>query len=250
MVKSAEELVRDFGKLNKIIMEISLRGTKIVEVPYFANQLGEINNSILIVGERLGGTEGVSETIHQMGYADVTTTDILSSEPDSWLKTNTSWNHIAIDFVQFDESIKFDRVISISVFEHFGFWFGGKHMANGLVENDLCKWNHDIVGINKACRLLRNSQSKLIITLPAGPYMNYEPSGEPFLRSYDFRRQAIVKAELDRNGYLVENETFFYSSDFYDWKEVGNEINDPRNYGAYCATSPNVIWGLTVSPKS
>ena len=227
-------------------MSINLIGTKIVEIPYFASHLGEISNSILLVGER-DGEEGIGKTVHEMGYTDVITTDMSISKDDSWLKQNTNWKHIVSDFVEFDESKTYDRIVAVSVFEHFGFWFDGAHMANGLAVPDMCRWNHDLAGINKACRLLKNSDSKLIITLPAGPYLNYEDSGKPWLRSYDARRQAIVKAELNKNGYVIDNATFFHSSDFYNWKEVGHEINDPRNYGAYCVTSPNVIWGFTVS---
>lgn len=226
--------------------EIELRGSKIVEVPYFAEQLLDTTKSVLIVGERHGGIEGVSETVKCMGFTDVTTTDILPSEPDSWLRTQTNWKHIEADFVEMDESTKYDYIISISVFEHFGFWFAGDRMANGMVGSDLCRWNHDLVGINKACRLLRDTNSRLIITLPAGPYMNYEVTGEPFLRSYDYRRQKIVKDDLLRNGYVVDNESFFYSRDFTDWTEVDVDINDPRNYHLYNVNSPNVIWGLTI----
>jgi hypothetical protein len=44
---------------------INLIGTKIVEVPYFLNQISDINKDILIIGECKGGTEGVSESILQ-----------------------------------------------------------------------------------------------------------------------------------------------------------------------------------------
>ena len=43
---------------------IKLNGTKIVEVPYFANQLTDNAKSVLVIGERFGGIEGISETIH------------------------------------------------------------------------------------------------------------------------------------------------------------------------------------------
>lgn len=225
---------------------IQLKGTKIVEVPYFADQLTDNTKSVLIIGECQGGIEGVSETVHQRGFADVATTDIMPSEPGCWLRNNTAWNHIQCDFIEFDESNKFDFVISISVFEHFGFWFAGNRMANGLAEDDTCRWNHDLLGINKACQLLKDTDSKLIITLPAGPYMNYEESGEPFLRYYDARRQDIIKSELHRNGFHVSNEKFFFSSDFQNWEEMSSEINDPKYYSHYNMYTPNVIWGLTI----
>jgi hypothetical protein len=225
---------------------INLRGTKIVEVPYFANQLKDLDKSILIVGERHGGVEGVSETIKELGFNNVYTTDILPTEEDSWLRRETNWKHIQSDFIEFDESLKFDYVISVSVFEHFGFWFAGNRMANGLSEDDKCYWNHDIRGINKACRLLKDQDSKLMITLPAGPYMNYEESGEPFLRYYNSQRQSIIKTECQKNNFYFSDEKFYYSEDFYNWSEVGTEINNVQYYQAYNPFSPNVIWAFTI----
>jgi hypothetical protein len=225
---------------------INLTGTKLVEVPYFINQLNDTSKSVLIIGECQGGIEGVSESVLGKGFYNVTTTDIMAVTDDCWLRHNTSWNHIQCDFIEFDESNKYDYVISISVFEHFGFWFAGNRMANGLAEDDTCKWNHDILGINKACKLLKDYNSKLIITLPAGPYMNYETSGEPFLRYYDYRRQDIIKAMINENGYQVSDEKFFLSEDFINWDEVSNEINDPKFYPYYNIHTPNVIWGVTI----
>jgi hypothetical protein len=225
---------------------IELKGTKLVEVPYFADQLIDDTKSILIIGECQGGIEGVSETILQKGFINVSTTDIMPSEPNCWLRTNTTWNHIQCDFIEFDETLKFDYIISISVFEHFGFWFAGNRMANGLAEDDTCKWNHDIRGILKSCKLLKDPDSKVIITLPAGPYMNYETSGEPFLRYYDLQRQNLIKKELNNNGYHITNERFFFSEDFNKWEEMSSEINDPKYYPYYNIYSPNVIWGLTI----
>lgn len=225
---------------------IELKGTKLVEVPYFANQLIDNTQSVLIIGECQGGVEGISETIHEKGFTNVSTTDIMPSLPEYWLRKNTTWNHIQCDFIEFDESNKYDFVISISVFEHFGFWFAGNRMANGLAEDDTCRWNHDLLGINKACTLLKDVDSKLIITLPAGPYMNYEDSGEPFLRYYDQRRQNIIKQELQRNGYHITNERFFLSHDFENWEEMSSEINDPQYYSYYNIHTPNVIWCLTI----
>ena len=45
---------------------INLKGTKIVEVPYFINQITDINKDILIIGECKGGTEGVSESLLEL----------------------------------------------------------------------------------------------------------------------------------------------------------------------------------------
>ena len=225
---------------------IKLNGTKIVEVPYFANQLTDNAKSVLVIGERFGGIEGISETIHELGFTNVCTTDILESPEDSWLRQNTTWKHIQCDFIKFDESLLFDYIISISVFEHFGFWFAGNRMADGLIEDDICYWNHDIRGILKSCKLLKDSDSKLIITLPAGPYMNYEETGEPFLRSYDYRRQTLIKNILNKHKFRISNESFYYSADFQNWDEMSSDINDPKYYSVYNIHTPNVIWALTI----
>jgi len=225
---------------------MELKGTKIVEVPYFESQIEDITKDILIIGEKKGGVEGVSETIHKMGCTNVSTTDILESPPNSWLRLNTTWKHIQCDFIKFDEKYKFNYIISISVFEHFGFWFAGDRMADGLVNDDNCKWNHDIRGINKACNLLKDQNSKLIITLPAGPYMNYEETGEPFLRAYDWRRREIIINSLKINGYYISDESFYHSSDYENWNEVSSDILKPKYYHYYNSTSPNVIWAFTV----
>ena len=233
-------------KMNNII----LKGSKIAEVPYFSNQLTDINKSVLIIGERTGGVEGVSETVKGLGFENVITTDINPSPKDCWLRTNTDWKHIQNDFIEFDETLKFDYIISISVFEHFGLWFAGDRMANGLIEDDSCKWNHDILGINKACKLLKDKDSKLIITLPAGPFMNYESTGEPFLRGYDSLRQSIIKKQIEYNGYEVDNEKFYYSKDWQQWDEVPADINSPNYYPMYSPQTPNVIWGVTIKLKT
>lgn len=228
---------------------VKLKGTKLVEVPYFSEQLEDTSKSILIIGERWGGVEGISETIKELNFNNVTTTDILPVEEGAWLSVNTDWKHIQSDFAEFDEQSKFDYIISISVFEHFGFWFAGDRMASGLVQNDICYWNHDIRGILKASALLRDRDSKLIITLPAGPYMNYEESGEPFLRYYDRQRQGLIRKELERNGYKTVNERYFISNDFINWDETSEKINNPEYYPYYNIYSPNVIWGLTIQLK-
>lgn len=229
---------------------INLIGTKIVEVPYFLNQISDINKDILIIGECKGGTEGISESILQLGCKNVTTTDILESLPDSWLRKNTNWKHIKTDFIKFDESKKFDYIVSISVFEHFGmFWEGKAYDINSEIE-DIILWNHDIQGILKACRLLKTKDSKLMITLPIGPYMNYQESGYPFLRYYDLQRQNIIKDKLDQHGYKLDNEKFYMSPNFIEWYEADANINTFESYKQYCNSfTPNMIWGLTVVKK-
>ena len=79
--------------------------------------------------------------------------------------------------------------------------------------------------------------------------MNYEDTGEPFLRSYDWRRQDIVKNQLKLNGYIIDNERLFYSADFENWDEMSFEFNDPKYYSYYNTISPNVIWGITIKKQ-
>jgi hypothetical protein len=227
-----------------------LRGTKNVEVPYFINQLQDLNKEVLIVGECKGGEEGVSESVHALGFKNVTTTDILESLPNSWLRQNTDWKHIKTDFTKFNEDLKYDYIISISVFEHFGmFWEGKAYDIDSTLE-DIILWNHDIQGILKACRLLKNEESKLIITLPVGPFMNYQESGYPFLRYYNKQRQDKIRREVENNGYRIDNEIFYMSLNFSEWYEVGEEINTDENYKNYCNSyTPNIIWGVTIKKK-
>jgi len=235
------------SKSNNNTNMINLKGTKIVEVPYFLNQISDINKEILIIGECKGGEEGVSESLLDLKYKNVTTTDILDSLSDSWLKKNTNWNHIKTDFIKFDESKKFDYILSISVFEHFGmFWEGKAYDIDSNLE-DIILWNHDVQGILKACKLLKDKNSKLIITLPIGPYMNYLESGYPFLRYYDLQRQTLIKNKIKKSGFNIDNEKFFISTDFNEWFETDNNINLEQNYKQYCNSyTPNMIWGLTI----
>jgi len=229
---------------------MKLIGTKLVEVPYFVNQIENIDNDILIIGECKGGSEGVSESILELGCTNVTTTDILESLPDSWLRKNTNWEHIKSDFIKLDESRKYDYIISISVFEHFGmFWEGKAYDIDSELE-DIVLWNHDIRGILKSCRLLKDSDSKLIITLPIGPYMNYQETGYPFLRYYDANRQALIKTKVEEAGYVVADEKYYVSSDFNEWFEADANINSYESYRQYCNPyTPNMIWGLTIKIK-
>lgn len=231
-------------------MNIDLKGTKIVEIPYLINHLEDKNKSVLIIGECKGGIEGVSESILDKGFNNVTTTDILDTEPDSWLRKNTNWKHIKNDFINFDESLKYDYIVSISVFEHFGFWFAGDRMFDGNFDDDIIKWNHDIIGIKKAAKLLNDKESKLIITLPAGPYMNYEPDTMyPFLRYYNHQRQNLIRKIMDDEGFKVGYEKFYLTDDFINWEETNYEINHPKYYGYYNTSTPNVIWCFIIKKK-
>jgi hypothetical protein len=125
------------------------------------------------------------------------------------------------------------------------FWEGKAYDINSDLE-DIILWNHDIQGILKACCLLKDNDSKLIVTLPAGPYMNYEKSGYPFLRYYNSLRQNIIHEKIKFNGFKITNESFYYSNDFTNWELVSKEINESKYYSYYNTYTPNVIWGITI----
>ena len=223
-----------------------MKGTKLVEVPYFINQISDIDKSILVIGECKGGSEGVSESILDLGCTNVTTTDILDSLPTSWLSKNTNWKHIKTDFIKFDETKKFDYIISISVFEHFGMFWEGKAYDIDIDVEDIILWNHDLHGIMKACKLLKDNDSKLIITLPIGPYMNYQESGYPFLRYYDLQRQQLILNKLLENGYKFTQQCFF-TENFNNWFEIDSiEELTQVMYTRCNPGTPNIIWGLTI----
>ena len=129
------------------------------------------------------------------------------------------------------------------------FWEGKAYDIDSELE-DIILWNHDIQGILKACRLLKDKNSRLIITLPIGPYMNYQETGYPFLRYYDLQRQNLIKNKIKDSGYEVANEKFFLSTDFFEWFETDENINTPESYRHYCnGYTPNMIWGLTIKQK-
>jgi hypothetical protein len=126
------------------------------------------------------------------------------------------------------------------------FWEGKAYDIDSNLE-DVILWNHDVQGILKACKLLKDENSKLIITLPIGPYMNYLESGYPFLRYYDLQRQTLIKNKIKKSGFNIDNEKFFISTDFNEWFETDNNINLEQNYKQYCNSyTPNMIWGLTI----
>lgn len=221
-----------------------LKGTKKVEIPYFLDQL-EVDKSILIIGECVG-VDGISKGILEKGCTNVTTTDIRATPPDSWLAQNTNWTHRQTDFLEFDETYKFDFLISVSVFEHFGLYWDNMNMHGSGKESDVIRWNHDIKAFEKCCRLLKDKDSKLIVTLPAGPFFNYNENGEPILRYYDKQRQSIVKRAIEKSGCYLSDEKFYFSSNFEDWQETTSDVNNVEFYPYYNMYTPNVIWAFTV----
>jgi hypothetical protein len=223
---------------------MELKGTKKVEIPYFLNQL-DADKSILIVGECVA-VDGISKCILEKGCNQVITTDIRSSPADSWLQQNTNWEHKELDFLEFDETDKYDFIISISVFEHFGLYWGDMSMHGDGDKTDIIRWNHDLRAIAKSCKLLKDKESKLIITLPAGPYMNYNDKGDPILRYYNEQRQQLIKQIIVDNNCIISDEKFYFSEDFEKWDEVGPEINTPSYYPYHNSFTPNVIWAFTV----
>lgn len=97
--------------------------------------------------------------------------------------------------------------------------------------------------------LLKDKNSKVIVTLPAGPYMNYNDEGYPILRYYNKQRQNIVKKSVDELGCRFTDEKFYYTENFENWSESDPEINEPRFYQLYNPYTPNVIWAFTIQKK-
>ena len=229
---------------------ITLKGTKKVEIPYFLNQIEHgTDKKVLIVGECVAADQ-ISTSLIDKECKDVTTTDIRDRPEDGWLNSNTEWKHINSDFIEFDETNKYDYIISISVFEHFGLFWDNKSMFdNSTGVDDYIRWNHDIKGIVKSCKLLKDKDSKVIITLPAGPFMNYNESGHPILRYYDTQRQNLIKETIKGVGCKLTDEKFYYSPDYENWSESDSEINQPKFYHINNSYSPNVIWAFTIQKK-
>jgi len=226
---------------------MNLKGTKIVEVPYGVSNI-EVDSDILIVGERMGG-DGISKSIVDKGCESVTTTDIRPIPDESWIKQNTDWNHIVTDFIDFDTSNKYDRIISISVFEHFGLYWEGQSMYGDGTKQDIIHWEHDILGIQKSCELLKDENSKVVITLPVGNFFNYNNEGKPIVRYYTKQRQDIIRNKIKDMGCFISDENFFFSKNFQDWFVVDSSINEPQNMSYHNLYTPNVIWAFTINKK-
>ena len=237
-------------------MKSELKGTKLVEIPYLAQELSETGKKVLIIGERIGN-EGIVETIFEKTQ-DILCTDIMELRADSILegiiKETPTVRFIQGDFITFDETVKYDYIVCINVLEHFGMNFTKRPMFtdNKICEEDhVIKWNYDMKAIDKMVKLLAPT-GKIIITVPCG---NPVLSGDcdpvttmPFLRRYDYLRIGKIK-ELIENLKCKLTESFYYSQNFVDWMEAEIEISHPQNIGLHNPFSPNVIWAFTITKQ-
>jgi len=238
-----------------------IKGCKLVEIPYLDShlELQNENDNILLVGERIA-TEGILQTVLDRKYNKIVCTDIMElgkdSPLDEILKTNKKVTFKQEDFIEADETQKYEYIICINVLEHFGMNFSEfSGFAGALAGNDYIRWNHDLRAIKKMVKLLsKKPNSKIIITVPAGPPVlsgdvNFEEEGMnlmPKLRRYDMRRINFIKKMLDEDG-LNLSESFYYSKDFNEWFETDISITSPEYLHAHTSFTPNAIWAFTIT---
>ncbi len=208
-----------------------------MELPYLEQNL--IDGNVLIVGERVGD-EGIIDTVYKKNK-EIDCTDLDEIDKgnivDYYLNQQGVGHFFCTNFLDFPETKKYNNVVCINVLEHFGMGWGNK--------TDLINWNWDLAGLEKMTKLC---SGRIIITVPAGPPIFYGDtleSGVPFLRRYDKQRMNIIKSFLGKLGFLVENESLFFSPDLNTWKEVSFDILQPE-YGNYNLSSPNMIYAFCI----
>jgi len=224
------------------------KGTKKVEIPFFVERIKQ-DDKILVVGECVGN-DGISKAIFDIGCKDVTTIDIRDVGKDSWLVKNTKWKHIKDDYLSHDTDETYDSIISISVFEHFGLFWDDKPMYESIDEqSDVIHWNHDLKAIKKTCELLKNKESKSLITLPIGNFMNYNEKGFPILRYYDEYRRKLISDIIEQSNCYISEEIFYFSKNFDDWYSTTSEIGEIKYLSQQNPFTPNIIWAFTIQKR-
>lgn len=234
-------------------MRAEIKGCKLVELPYLEKQIDRENCSILVVGER-GGDEGIVELALTRNPSSMVCTDLMECPSGSILddlrKTDPRVTFEQGDLINFDESRKFDYIVCINVLEHFGLNFSNRPMYTAeFYEEDVIRWNYDLKGLMKMMKLLKDFDSRLIITVPAGPAIlqgDLNSSGLPYLRRYDLNRIDIFHKLIHNSGFYFTEE-FFWTADFQDWKTVNEKINYVENYTSHNPITPNCIWAFTVA---
>lgn len=238
-----------------------IRGAKIVEIPYLDShlELQDKNSNILLVGERIA-TEGILQLVLDREYNKIVCTDIMElgkdSPLDEILKTNKKVSFTQEDFIKANEDQKYEYIICINVLEHFGMNFQQfSGFDDALAGDDYIRWNHDLRAIKKMVKLLSdNPNSKIIITVPAGPPvlsgdLNYEEEDMnlmPKLRRYDMYRIPMIKTMLMEDG-LNLSERFYYSKDMDYWYETDMSITHAKHTSAHNPITPNAIWAFTIT---
>lgn len=233
-----------------------IKGTKLVEIPFLEKELDLQNqdSDILIVGERIA-TEGILQAVLKRPFNNCVCTDIMPMGVDSTLdKIISSDRRVEfkqLDFIEFDESKKFNYIICINVLEHFGMNFAEFSGFSGeYAGDDYIRWNHDLRAIEKMIRLLdTDKDSKVIITVPGGaPILmgDINPGNKmPFLRRYDYTRIQLVSEVINKNKMTISN-TFYYSENFNDWYETDISITSPTYLQSNNPYTPNIIWAFTL----
>jgi hypothetical protein len=230
------------------------KGTKIVENQYLEDVVKSFEGNgldILIIGE-CEGEENVVQTVLKCNkHKEIQCVDILPLQPDSSLekivKSDPTVKFNQTDFVKNKLDKKYDIIVCISVLEHFGMRWNGEKMFDKLDSgDDDILWNYDLVGLLKMGELLKDKNSKAIITLPVGPYMNYLDNGLPFLRYYDIKRMNIFEEICTDNKLSINDEIFYYTSDFQNFEKVSKNIANPEYNGYINSYTPNCIWAFSL----
>jgi hypothetical protein len=233
------------------------KGTKIVENDYLESSIKSFNRNdlnILIIGECEGEENVIQTVLKCKKHEEIQCIDILPLQPNSSLEkiinTDLLVKFTQTDFIKNKLDKKYDVIVCVSVLEHFGMRWNGVKMFDKLDSgDDDILWNYDLVGLLKMGELLKDKNSKAIITLPVGPYMNYLDNGLPFLRYYDIKRINIFEEICANNKLSINDETFYYTPDFQNFEKVSKDIASPEYNGYINSYTPNCIWAFNLQQK-
>lgn len=249
-----KDFMTEHYKLNDVF-NCDLRGMKLVEIPWLEIQLRDQseNSDVLVIGERTA-KDGITQAVLKKPFNSIVATDIMDSPETSHLgkltKNVDCIKFVQTDFVTHDYEKTFDYIICINVLEHFGMNFSEQSMFGGdLAQDDYIRWNHDLRAIRKMIELMKSKDSKIIITVPAGPPIM---SGDvdinndmPFLRRYDYRRIKIIEQLVNEHNCTIQSD-YFYSDDFTQWYEADESVTKPE-FQRNNPYSPNICWAFTIT---
>lgn len=236
-----------------------IKGTKIAEISYLYDNLTSQSeqDNVLLVGERIA-TEGILQTILQRPFETCVCTDIMPMGVDSTLdkliQADERITFVQGDFIELDETKKYEFIICINVLEHFGMNFAEfSGFSGALAGDDYIRWNHDLRAIEKMIKLLSDdNKSKIIITVPAGqPICSGDlnsGNGMPFLRRYDIMRINLIEKFLQNLNVNISS-TYYYSENFTDWYISDSSITRPEKINSTNPFSPNIIWAFTITKR-
>lgn len=236
-----------------------IKGTKIAEIAYLYDKLADQSDydNVLLVGERIA-TEGILQTVLQRPFNQCVCTDIMPMGTDSTLHKHIQQDEritfVQGDFIEFDETKKYEFIACINVLEHFGMNFAEfSGFSGALAGDDYIRWNHDLRAIQKMITLLSdNPKSKIVITVPVGQPIcsgDINPSNRmPFLRRYDDLRINLIETLVRDLNIQIESK-YYFSENFVDWYETDVSIAQPEKFKHTNPYSPNVIWAFTLYRK-